>query len=258
MMSLKLYIKGMDMQFVEGLPKGIYVGQTRVHHTQTLATTNQALNGFNLALHVQDDVKRVQYHRMALLQDFASYGVNKITWMNQTHSTGCHTVNEQIPFEPLEGDGLVTQRQGHALMMMTADCLPVVLGNATGTEVANLHAGWRGLAGGIIENTIATMQSAPTWAWLGAAISQECFEIGAEVKLAFCSKYPALEDAFRAGEKADKYYADLYAIARYILVQQGVQTVLGGDQCSYRQEEEYFSYRRHAQTGRMATFVFMA
>ena len=258
MMSLKLYIKGMDMQFVEGLPKGIYVGQTRVHHTQTLATTNQALNGFNLALHVQDDAKRVQRHRMALLQDFASYGVNKVTWMNQTHSTICHTVNEQIPFEPLEGDGLVTQRQGHALMMMTADCLPVVLGNATGTEVANLHAGWRGLAGGIIENTIATMQSAPTWAWLGAAISQECFEIGAEVKLAFCSKYPALEDAFKAGEKADKYYADLYAIARYILAQHGVQTILGGDQCSYRQEEEYFSYRRHAQTGRMATFVFMA
>lgn len=246
------------MQFVEGLPKGVYVGQTRVHHTQTLATTNQALNGFNLALHVQDDAKRVQRHRMALLQDFASYGVNKVTWMNQTHSTICHTVNEQIPFEPLEGDGLVTQRQGHALMMMTADCLPVVLGNATGTEVANLHAGWRGLAGGIIENTIATMQSAPTWAWLGAAISQECFEIGAEVKLAFCSKYPALEDAFKAGEKADKYYADLYAIARYILAQQGVQTILGGNQCSYRQEDEYFSYRRHAQTGRMATFVFMA
>ena len=248
----------MDMQFVEGLPKGVYVGQTRVHHTQTLATTNQALNGFNLALHVQDDAKRVQRHRMALLQDFASYGVNKVTWMNQTHSTICHTVNEQIPFEPLEGDGLVTQRQGHALMMMTADCLPVVLGNATGTEVANLHAGWRGLAGGIIENTIATMQSAPTWAWLGAAISQECFEIGAEVKLAFCSKYPALEDAFKAGEKADKYYADLYAIASYILAQQGVQTILGGNQCSYRQEDEYFSYRRHAQTGRMATFVFMA
>lgn len=70
-------------------------------------------------------------------------------------------------------------------MMMTADCLPVVLGNAEGTEIANLHAGWRGLAGGIIENTVAAMQSPPTWAWLGAAISQPCFEIGAEVKTAF-------------------------------------------------------------------------
>lgn len=246
------------MQFVEGLPKGIYVGQTRVHHAQTLATSNEALSGFNLALHVQDDAQRVQRHRMALLNDFATYGVNKVTWMTQTHSTMCHTINEQIPFEALEGDGLVTQRQGHALMMMTADCLPVVLGNAMGTEVANLHAGWRGLAGGIIENTIAEMQTAPTWAWLGAAISQACFEIGAEVKHAFCSKYPALEDAFKTGEKDDKYYADLYAIARYILAQHGVQTILGGDQCSYSQADEYFSYRRHAETGRMATFVFMA
>lgn len=246
------------MQFVEGLTKGIYVGQTRVHHAQTLATSNEALSGFNLALHVQDDAQRVQRHRMALLNDFATYGVNKVTWMTQTHSTMCHTINEQIPFEALEGDGLVTQRQGHALMMMTADCLPVVLGNAMGTEVANLHAGWRGLAGGIIENTIAEMQTAPTWAWLGAAISQACFEIGAEVKHAFCSKYPALEDAFKTGEKADKYYADLYAIARYILAQHGVQTILGGDQCSYSQADEYFSYRRHAETGRMATFVFMA
>lgn len=105
--------------------------------------------------------------------------------MTQTHSTICHTVNEQIPFKALIGDGLVTQTKGHALMMMTADCLPVVLGNAEGTEVANLHAGWRGLAGGIIENTVTAMQNPPTWAWLGAAISQPCFEIGAEVKLLF-------------------------------------------------------------------------
>lgn len=108
-----------------------------------------------------------------------------MTWMTQTHSTICHTVNEQIPFKALIGDGLVTQIKGHALMMMTADCLPIVLGNAEGTEVANLHAGWRGLAGGIVENTIAAMQNPPAWAWLGAAISQPCFEIGAEVKAVF-------------------------------------------------------------------------
>lgn len=143
-------------------------------------------------------------------------------------------------------------------MMMTADCLPVVLGNADGSEVANLHAGWRGLAGGIVENTIAEMRSKPTWAWLGAAISQPCFEVGAEVKDAFCSKYAALATAFQEAEQAGKYYADLYAIARFILNQHGVATVLGGDQCSYRQEQDYYSYRRHAKTGRMATFVFMS
>ena len=246
------------MQFVQGLPQGVYVGQTRVHHEQVQPSAQRELAGFNLALHVNDNPARVQKHRIQLLKDFQPFGVDKITWMTQTHSTICHTINEQMPFEALVGDGLVTQRKAHALMMMTADCLPVVLGNAEGTEVANLHAGWRGLAGGIVENTIAAMQSKPTWAWLGAAISQPCFEIGSEVKEAFCSKYPELDSAFQAGEQAGKYYADLYAIARYILQQQGVETVLGGDQCSYRQADEYFSYRREAKTGRMATFVFMA
>ena len=245
------------MQFVQGLPQGVFVGQTHIQHPKALASEQSELDGFNLALHVNDDPQRVQSHRMILLDEFAEFGVNKITWMTQTHSTICHTINEEMPLVALIGDGLVTQKTGHALMMMTADCLPVVLGNADGTEIANLHAGWRGLAGGIVENTITEMKSAPTWAWLGAAISQPCFEIGAEVKQAFCEKYPELETAFKAGEKAGKYFADLYAIARFILKQHGVENVTGGDQCSYTQEQDFYSYRRHAKTGRMATFVFM-
>lgn len=245
------------MQFVQGLPQGVFVGQTRVHHEKTLNSAQPELAGFNVALHVNDQAHRVQQHRMTLLEDFAEFGVNKITWMTQTHSTICHTVNDQMTFDALVGDGLVTQAKFHALMMMTADCLPVVLGNAEGSEVANLHAGWRGLAKGIVENTIAAMQTKPTWAWLGAAIGQPCFEIGAEVKDAFCSKYPALESAFLAGKVEGKFYADLYAIARYILNQHGIETVLGGNQCSYTQADEYFSYRREAKTGRMTTFVFI-
>ena len=245
------------MQFVQGLPQGVYVGQTQIEHPQSIVTANENLSGFNLALHVKDDALRVQQHRMILLNEWSAFGVDKMTWLTQTHSSTCYTVNEQIPFNALEGDALVTQRKGHALMMMTADCLPVVLGNADGTEVANLHAGWRGLANGIVENTVNGMQSPPTWAWLGAAISQPCFEVGAEVKAAFCQKYPALESAFFAGKTEDKFQADLYAIARFILQRLGVKTVLGGDQCSYSQDQDYFSYRRNAQTGRMASFVFM-
>lgn len=245
------------MQFINGLPAGVYVGQTKVFHEKTVPSHMSELAGFNLALHVNDDPQRVQQHRMMLLEDFSAFGVKKITWMTQTHSTICHTINEELPFLALEGDGLVTQKMGHALMMMTADCLPIVLGNDDGTEVANLHAGWRGLANGIVENTIAEMTTKPTWAWLGAAISQPCFEIGAEVKDAFCHKYAELEVAFNAGEKSGKFYADLYAIAGFILKQYGVDKVLGGDQCSYLQNEDYFSYRREAKTGRMATFVFI-
>ena len=245
------------MQFVQGLPAGVFVGQTRVHHDRALETTQTELQGFNLALHVQDDAARVQQHRMILLEEFAGYGVDKITWMTQTHSTICRVVNEQIDFDAQEGDGLVTQRPKHALMMMTADCLPVVLGNADGTEVANLHAGWRGLAHGIIENTIEAMQSGPIYAWLGAAISQPCFEVGEEVKQTFCAKYPELETAFEQGRQFGKFQADLYLIATYILQLHGVQTILGGDQCSYRQDKDYYSYRRNSKTGRMATFVFI-
>jgi len=244
------------MQFVQGLPQGVFVGQTHIQHPKALASEQSELDGFNLALHVNDDPQRVQNHRMILLDEFAEFGVDKITWMTQTHSTICHTINEEMPLVALIGDGLVTQKTGHAIMMMTADCLPVVLGNADGSEIANLHAGWRGLAGGIVENTIAEMKSKPTWAWLGAAISQLCFEVGSEVKDAFCSKYEELNTAFRDGEQG-KYYADLYAIARFILKQHGVETVLGGDQCSYRQDQDYYSYRRHAKTGRMATFAFI-
>ena len=246
------------MQFVSGLPQGVYVGQTRVAHHAVLPTENLSLSGFNLALHVGDDAKRVQQHRMQLLNELNQFGVDKITWMNQTHSVICRRVEDEAVLVAKEGDGLVTSQAGHALMMMTADCLPVVLGNADGTEVANLHAGWKGLAKGIVENTIAAMQSQPTWAWLGAAISQENFEIGAEVKAAFCEKYLALDSAFVAGKQPDKFYADLYAIARYILAKHGIAQVYGGDQCTYHQVDEYFSYRREAKTGRMATFVFMA
>lgn len=245
------------MEFVQGVPKGVYVGQTTIQHVHALPSLVPELAGFNLALHVQDQPARVQQHRMHLLGMFSKYNVNKLTWMTQTHSTLCHTVNDEVFFDALVGDGLVTQTRGHALMMMTADCLPVVLGNRDGTEIANLHAGWRGLAGGIIENTIDSMKSGATWAWLGAAISQPCFEVGVEVKHAFCSRYPALDVAFEQTEQEDKFLADLYHIARYILTEQGVEHILGGDQCSYRQHDQYYSYRRHAKTGRMATFVFM-
>lgn len=246
------------MQFITGLPQGVYVGQTQIHHPRALASTTAALTGLNLALHVQDQPARVQQHRMIVLDQLSAYGVHKMTWMTQIHSTLCLTVNDQQYFHPLEGDGLVTQRKGHALMMMTADCLPVVLGNNNGTEVANLHAGWRGLAHGIVENTIAEMQSKPTWAWLGAAISQPCFEVGAEVKQIFCEKYPRLESAFESSKHVGKFYADLYAIARYILTLHGINVIQGGDQCSYRQDDRYYSYRRDPQSGRMATFVFTA
>lgn len=245
------------MQFISGLPQGVYVGQTQIEHPDALASPKPDLQGFNLALHVGDDPARVQQHRMLLLDELAEYGAQRLHWLNQTHSTICHQVDQHAELLALDGDALLTTQPGQALMIMTADCLPVVLGNAAGTEIANLHAGWRGLADGVIEQTCSQMQSPVTWAWLGAAISQPCFEVGAEVKSTFCAKYPAVASAFKEGQQADKFYADLYAIARYILQQQGVTLILGGDQCSYTQAQDYYSYRRQPKTGRMATFAFI-
>ena len=245
------------MQIVQGLPKGVVVGQTELSHPHALKTPQTDLEGFNLALHVNDQPERVHRHRMSLLNDFSVYGVNRLTWMNQTHSTICHVVNDDMSLHALNGDGLVTQQKQHALMMMTADCLPVVLGNKDGTEVANLHAGWRGLANGIIENTVKAMSTQPSWAWLGAAISQPCFEVGEEVMHTFCDRIPELSSAFQKGDLEGKYYADLYAIARHILKSLGVEQVLGGERCSYTEDQTYYSHRRNSKTGRMATFVFM-
>lgn len=245
------------MHFVAGLPKGVYVGQTQVVHSATLVTNRPSLIGFNLALHVGDDPQRVQSHRMALLAEWATYGVSKLSWLTQTHSTICHCIDDAVYFQPLLGDALLTQQKGHALMMMTADCLPIVLGDANGVEVATLHAGWRGLANGIIEQTISSMQTQPSWAWLGACIGQSCFEVGAEVKAVFCERY-AVEFAFQTSVQDGKYLADLYAIARFILSQYQVHDVLGGSECTYAQQKDYFSYRRNAKTGRMATFAFLS
>lgn len=244
------------MHFVQGLPKGVYVGQTKVLYSTTVRADQPSLDGFNLALHVGDMPARVHAHRMALLRDLNAYGVYKLSWLNQTHSTTCYCINDAVYFQPLSGDGLITQRKGHAVMIMTADCLPIALGDENGLEVAVLHAGWRGLADGIIEKTIENMSNPPTWAWLGACINQPCFEVGAEVKTIFCERY-AVEFAFQHSNTQGKYFADLYAIARFILTQFQVQRVLGADACTYAQPQDYFSYRRDPKTGRMATFAFL-
>lgn len=239
-----------------GMPKAVFAGQSvsvvDKHQPRHLPYLQQ-----NLALHVADDAQAVQLNRMQLLTQLKPFGAQRLSWLNQTHSTDVY-VETAVPTLTLrDGDGLVTTEQGVALVMMTADCLPIVVSNEQGTEVACLHAGWRGLANGVVEATIAQMQSKASYAWIGAAISQENFEVGAEVKAQFEQLSADFADDFKAKSNG-KYLADLYAIATKKLQALGVGQVFGADLCSYADQERFYSYRRNAQTGRMATFVFIS
>ncbi len=243
-------------QAATGLPQQVFAGQTLAIVAPEQEIPQPYLQQ-NFALHVGDDAQAVQHRRSQLLQQLQPFGLERLQWLNQTHSTVAYPIDDMLSLTLQDGDGLVTQQQGVALMMMTADCLPIVVSNAQGSEVACLHAGWRGLANGIIEATIAKMQTSASVAWMGAAISQTHFEVGSEVKDAFISQHTAFADYFIAKENG-KYLADLYAIARYKLKALGVESVSGGERCSYAESDKFYSYRRHAITGRMATFVFIA
>lgn len=239
-----------------GMPKGVFAGQTVSIVDVTQPIVEPYLQQ-NLALHVKDNAAQVQHNRAQLLQQLQPYGAKQLSWLNQTHSTTVYVVDDVPRLQLQDGDGLVTQQQGIGLVMMTADCLPIVVSNAAGTEVACIHAGWRGLVDGVIEATINTMQSQPSVAWIGAAISQANFEVGAEVKARFENISPSFAEDFIA-KPNDKYLADLYAIATKKLNALGVQQVTGADRCSYAETDKFYSYRRHPQTGRMATFVFIS
>lgn len=232
----------------DGLPPNVIAGQT------VLGTSHQQHFAANFALHVHDEPKAVHQRRMALLQQLRPLGVQRLHWLNQTHSTQVYRIDEQVDAQQRDGDALMTAQQGVGLVMMTADCLPIVLASANGEEVACIHAGWRGLAAGIITQTVQAMHQPPIFAWLGAAISQSYFEVGAKVRAAFVHQNPQHAHAFIAKTQPNKYDADLYLIARQQLMALGVQQVTGGQHCSY-QEAQLYSYRRQPQTGRMATFV---
>ena len=244
----------------KGLPNNVYAGQT-VSVIDPLTDNAQPYSHpsylqQNLALHVGDDARQVQRNRFHLLNALQPFGATQLHWLSQTHSTIAHRIDSTVNTQLLEGDGLVTSEQGVALMMMTADCLPIVLSNRDGTEVACLHAGWRGLANGIIEATVKQMKSQPTFAWMGAAISQQHFEVGAEVKATFVQENADFENDFLM-QNNGKFLADLYSIARKKLTALGVENVSGGEHCTFAEADKFYSYRRNSTTGRMATFIFI-
>ena len=179
-------------------------------------------------------------------------------WLTQVHGTRVVRVgSEDFGNGPPEADASVGAEPGSICVVRTADCLPILLCSRDGREIAAAHAGWRGLAAGIAEATVAALDSLPgdLLAWFGPAISQPAFEVGAEVREAFVAHAKAAAAAFEPNERG-RWQADLYLLARQRLAAAGVTAVYGGGFCTSADPERFYSYRRDGETGRLVSFIY--
>lgn len=212
-------------------------------------------SGLNLGAHVGDVPARVEANRARLQQ--AAVIPGPLNWLNQVHGTAVHAVSSHYGCAP-DADAACAQQREQACIVMTADCLPVLFCDRAGTVVAAAHAGWRGLQGGVLEASIAAMgcDTGEILAWLGPAIGPDAFEVGGEVRNAFIAEQAEAETAFVPSCNEGKWLADIYRLARLRLARAGVNAVYGGEYCTFS-DEQFYSYRRDGQTGRMASIIWL-
>lgn len=216
---------------------------------------------WNTAAHVGDDALRVAANRRELQRRL---GLGQVQWLEQVHGSEVVSVRAASP-EPLIADGLHTWTPGLALAIQTADCLPVLLCERGGRAVGAVHAGWRGLAGGILQAAVEAFDSPPgqLLAWLGPAIGPDHFEVGGEVRAAFLGSPPLASSreavaCFAPGPRPDTFLCDLYRLAALLLRAAGVAEVYGGGRCTVCESRRFFSFRAEGVCGRMATLVWLA
>jgi YfiH family protein len=217
-----------------------------------------AYASLNLAAHVGDDPVRVAQNRRLFVSRLASrLGLpGEPPWLEQVHGAAIADLDRGPPSAP--ADGAVTSRAGTVCAVLTADCLPVLLAHADGRRVGVAHAGWRGLAGGVLPAAVAALGTPPgeLVAWLGPAIGPPAFEVGEEVRQAFAAAGFDTDAAFEANERG-RWQADLYTLARESLRAAGVPRVFGGGFCTYTDADRFFSHRREAPCGRFATLIWI-
>jgi hypothetical protein len=206
----------------------------------------------NLGEHVADDPQAVLKNRQRLVSLLGC----KPAWLQQVHGVA---VVEANPALVLEADASWTSKSGVACTVMTADCLPVLFCDRAGSRVAAAHAGWRGLAAGVLEATLdqLAVPADQVLVWLGPAIGPQAFEVGAEVREAFVAQHAQAAAAFLPSINPGKFIADIYQLARIRLAARGVTAVYGGDFCTFS-DPRFFSYRRSAQTGRFAALIWLS
>lgn len=211
-----------------------------------------AFAGCNLGMLAGDDPQSVAENRARLRRLLPQ----EPKWLKQVHGTRVVDADD-LGIAP-EADAAIARRAGTVCAVMIADCLPVLLSDRAGTVVAVAHAGWRGLSGGVIENTVDAMRHAGAGellAYLGPAIGPQAFEVGADVRDAFLRRGPDAAQAF-ASRGAGKWLADLFMLARQALARAGVTAVHGGGLCTHSDPARFFSYRRDRITGRMAALIW--
>ena len=209
---------------------------------------------FNLALHVNDKRESVLENR-SILKDYYGIPSNPV-WINQTHSSIC--VDASSIKKIVEADASFTINPGVVCAVLTADCLPVFVCKKDGSMVGIAHAGWKGLISGVIESLIESFQcnGADLVAHLGPAISKNYFEVGIEIKDLYVSKNSNFARSFSFYR--DKHYLDLYDAAKVILESFNITLISGGDRCTFKESDKFFSYRRDGlNSGRMAHLIWM-
>jgi YfiH family protein len=223
-----------------------------------IGVSQPPFDSFNLGLRSGDAADAVERNRNALIEDFALPSAPR--WLRQVHGT---TVAIEPGFDEPEADAAITRTPGTVLAILTADCLPVVFAAEDGTEIAAAHAGWRGLAGGVLEATLEAMHAPRERivAWLGPAAGAASYEVGCEVFEAFVAHDVAHETAFTP-TRSNHWRVDLYALARRCLARAGVTNVHGGGLDTIA-DARFFSHRRSTldqsgRTGRMATLAWMS
>ena len=237
------------------LPGGVFALST----TRLGGSSGGAWRGFNLGDHVGDADGAVQANREDLRDRLPGSPV--VDWLSQVHG------NRVVELAPGRGEAVAdacwTSHRGQPCAVLTADCLPVLLCSLDGACVGAVHAGWRGLAAGVVEAAVAAMAvpGKELMAWLGPAIGPTAFEVGPEVRSAFVGTAPAADrDATEAcfasvRDRAGHYLADLPGLARMRLRGCGVSHLYGMAACTYSDADRFYSYRRDGQTGRMATLI---
>ncbi len=219
--------------------------------TRKAGCSQEPYSSFNLATHVGDDIQSVMTNRATLRKSLQL--PSEPIWLEQTHSI--KTINAIPTNIDCQADASFSNTTDQVCVVLTADCMPVLFCNQEGTKVAAIHAGWRGLANGILEEVLQHFTT-DVLVWLGPAIGLQKFEVGTEVYEIFTDFLPHATEAFKPTDNKH-WLADLYLLARQRLANQGITSVFGGNFCTYSEPELFYSYRRDKVTGRMASLIWL-